>query len=180
MDTLPFFEEIYRELYKNLLYYCFKIIKDREDAKDIVEESYIKLWDNKVIEINYENISCKRICTSWLYTTVHNASINYLELAERRRKKAGDIEKSYYSSQIPSEEHIIIERETIRLMQSGINRLPPECKKIFKYLYIDGLTVRNIHEVTGLSISTIKNQKGRGLELLKKRGFDKKILAWGL
>jgi RNA polymerase sigma-70 factor (ECF subfamily) len=73
------------------------------------------------------------------------------------------------------EEDIIRDEEdTIRAefyaeIHNAIKTLPPECRKIFTMLYIEGKTVRETADELGLARSTIKTQKARGLAMLRKK-----------
>lgn len=63
----------------------------------------------------------------------------------------------------------IIRAEFYGALHRAIKTLPPECRKIFTMLYIQGKTVREIADETGLAVTTIKTQKARGLAALKKK-----------
>jgi RNA polymerase sigma-70 factor (ECF subfamily) len=63
----------------------------------------------------------------------------------------------------------IIRAEFYGELYRAIHTLPPECRKIFTMLYIEGKTVRETAEELGLALSTVKTQKARGLAALKKK-----------
>lgn len=165
---IVFFEFMYEKYFPALRYYAFRILNDKEEAEDIVEDSYIKVLDNRVIEINWENAGREKIVKSWLYTTIRNASLNHLKQQFSRQSKIAEIAQKYYQD-IPSHEHLMIKAETIRIAKEWMDVLPTECRKIFDSLYINGNTVRETSNDSGLSISTIKNQKARGLEIIRKK-----------
>jgi len=50
-----------------------------------------------------------------------------------------------------------------------LNTLPPKCRQIFKMLYVQGKSYEEISQELNLSINNIRNQKARGLMLLKQR-----------
>ena len=63
----------------------------------------------------------------------------------------------------------IIRAEFYGELYRAINTLPPECRKIFTMLYLEGKTVRETAEELGLALTTVKTQKVRGLAALKKK-----------
>jgi len=66
-------------------------------------------------------------------------------------------------------EEDIIRAEFYGELYTAIKTLPPECRKIFTLLYIEGKTVRETADELGLAFSTIKTQKARGLATLRKK-----------
>jgi RNA polymerase sigma-70 factor (ECF subfamily) len=65
--------------------------------------------------------------------------------------------------------HTIIKAETINNLHKAISHLPAQCKNVFTNLYIEGKSVTETAQEMNLSISTIKNQKARGMKLLKAK-----------
>ena len=63
----------------------------------------------------------------------------------------------------------IIRAETLRQVKEAMEQLPAQCKKVFYKLYIEGKTVAETANELHLTVSTIKNQKARGIKLLKLR-----------
>jgi len=61
----------------------------------------------------------------------------------------------------------IIRAETLRQLKEAMNQLPAQCKKVFFKLYIEGKSVKETAEELKLTISTIKNQRARGIKLLR-------------
>lgn len=156
------FTYFFRQLYPALLYFSFRIVKDRTIAEDIVEESFIKIWER------HSQFSHPKVISAWLYTTVRNGSLNRLEKEKREQEHKGKLAEQ----PLPQEEstlNAIIRSEVIREVHASIETLPRACRTIFQMMYIRGMTVREIAEELKLSTSTVKNQKARGLSILRKR-----------
>lgn len=157
------FTYFFNSLYPALLYYAFRILNDKPAAEDVVEESFIKIWER------HNSFSHHQVIKSWLYTTVRNACLNKLQQEQRQNAHKELLAKEQEGSYQNSPLNNIIITEVITEVHSTIKVLPTECRKIFEMMYIQGKTVREIAEELQLSISTIKNQKARGLEILRKR-----------
>lgn len=157
------FTYFFNTLYPALMYYAFRILNDRAAAEDVVEESFIKIWER------HSTFTHPQVIKSWLYTTVRNASLNMLKQEQSQSTHKENIAREQQASYQESPLNDMIIAEVISQVHSTIQVLPTECRKIFQMLYIQGKTVREIAEELGLSISTIKNQKARGLEILRKR-----------
>lgn len=165
------FTYFFNLLYPSLVYYAFRILKDRQAAEDVVEDAFIKIWERHSTFTNSQAIK------PWLYTVARNMCLDRLrkEKSSRRYKEAMSFQgkNSFQESSLND----IIHAEIINEIHSTINSLPTECRKIFQMIYIQGKTVREIADELQLSISTIKNQKARGLSILRKKFPNLVMLA---
>ncbi|HEX7845906.1 MAG TPA: sigma-70 family RNA polymerase sigma factor, partial [Chitinophagaceae bacterium] len=104
----------------------------------------------------------------YLYKSVYHACLRWLE-----REKSAARNLAAYKSLNETEDQDcsvgIINAETIRLLHEAIETLPEQCRKIFKRLYVEGKTVKETAAELKLTISTINNQKARGISLLRER-----------
>ena len=157
------FTYFFNALYPALLYYAFRILGDKPTAEDVVEESFIKIWER------HSTFTHPKVIKAWLYTTVRNGCLNRLQQQQRAINQQDQLAKLSEGEYESFALHEIIRAEVIRELHENIESLPTACRQIFKMLYIQGKTVREIAEELKLSISTIKNQKARGLGLLRKR-----------
>jgi RNA polymerase sigma-70 factor (ECF subfamily) len=152
-----------------LTIYAKGILIDFEQAKDVVQEVFIKIWNSSgAININ---TSLK----SFLYKTVHNACIDYLRKEKSRttlksisyddlqfRLKVFDIQEneSFFDTMFSDELELELRRE--------IEQLPPQCKEIFILNRYGQLSYNDISEKLGISLSTVKTQMGRAMQKLMK------------
>lgn len=153
------FDYFFNTLYKPLLYFALKIVKDKEIAEDVVSESFIKIW--KYHSIFQQHL----VIRSWLYSTTKNACLNQL-IQEKRLKKHIDNISTQTEYVQESTESRLIKAETFKELCQYIEQLPPEMKKIYLLLK-EGLTIRQVSDELNISKSTAKNQLGRGLPILR-------------
>lgn len=156
------FNFFYREYYDTLCYYSFQIIKDEQEADGIVGEAFIKLWERSS---NFDNLPSIR---SFLYKTTKNASLNWLRKQKNENRKTKNF--AYLAEE--NENTIadkIIEIEFHREIFATLNALPPNCRKIFEMIYLQGKNFEQISEELNLSESTVRSQKARGLMLIRQR-----------
>lgn len=156
------FTYFFKELYPALLYYAFRIVNDRPSAEDSVSEAFIKIWKR------HESFDHPQVIKSWLYTTVRNDCLNRLQLASRERRRSEGLALEWADKKQEPVINNIILCEVVAEVHNSIRSLPRECQKIFDLLYVKGMTVREISGFLGVSISTVKNQKARGLSILRK------------
>lgn len=147
--------------YRELVYWGYKICRgDWDLAKDFVQNAFIKAWKA------HDIFSHPSVIKSWLYKTVKNEALNFME----REKRLDIWEKSataIYDDYEEPIEHKIIRKETISMLFNLIKKLPDECRKILELKYIKNISNREIADELGLAISTVKNQKAVGVEKIK-------------
>ena len=151
------FTLIFQAFYKQLCYFSNKLVNDWDSGEDIVVEVFIKLWNAKG---EFANTGALK---RWLYKCTYNKSLNYIQRAKRKNYSNTDIlEKSNSLTDIVESERL----EEIHLL---ITKLPPKCKNIMKLYYSVGLENNQIAKMLNVSVHTVKNQKARGVYLIKKR-----------
>ena len=154
------FEIVYSQYYQALSFFAEQVVKDHFAAKEIVQEVFVKLWEGK-IATDIQNLK------SYLFTATRNSCLNYLEKSSRKQRR-----KQEYSYIAPlSEEGILrnmIHAEVMREVAFAIEKLPQRCKKVIRMTFEEGKTSNEIAHELNIAISTVRNQKARGLGLLKK------------
>jgi RNA polymerase sigma-19 factor, ECF subfamily len=156
------FNHFFNSYYKRAVFFAFGYIRNKEAAEDIIEDSFIKLWNKK--EIFETEAGLK----AYLYKTVHNACLRWLWQKQNRNRhnlsfanQNSTTEQSYVEN--------IIRTETLHQLHRAIDQLPAQCKKIFTKLYIEGKSVAETAQEMNLTASTVKNQKARGIKLLRPK-----------
>jgi RNA polymerase sigma-70 factor (ECF subfamily) len=151
--SLKDYKTLFDELYKSLCLFSNKYIGDLDVSKDIVQDIFIKVWEDK-IEFQSE---CK--IKSYLYTSVKNKSLDYL-----KSKRYKSTEYNISLAQIEEmdtdafflREVVIV--ETRLIIENAIGALPKKCSKIIR-LSIRNFTNLEIAKELGISINTVKAQK---------------------
>ncbi|MEO8403442.1 MAG: RNA polymerase sigma-70 factor [Chitinophagaceae bacterium] len=160
------FNHFFNTLYPGLLFYAYRMINDKVAAEDIVEESFIKIWER------HTTFHHHRLIKSWMYTTVRHACIDWhrqLKVTQEKEQEMAHLQKNNTETYAIQE---MIRAEVASEIYNAINDLPPRCQQVFKLLFIEGKTLKQAADEMKLSIHTIKNQRARGLTILKKRAPD--------
>lgn len=146
------YKSVYDTMYTSLCLFSNKYVENLDVAKDIVQEVFIKIWEDKVEFQNQNNIK------SYLYTSVKNRSINYLNNSRVKSTQSLQQEDFEDSDSDPFFVNEVIISETSILINSAIATLPKKCAQIIK-LSILGMSNPEIAEELALSLNTIKAQK---------------------
>ena len=155
------FENIYTENYRLIFNVVQKIIGNTEDASDIVQETFIVLYQalQKNTRIDYPR--------SWLYRVAVNRSIDYL----KKQNRNGNIEQA---KNIATEEHSFETTEQQKIVQQALMKLKPE-EKTLAVLYSEGLSYKEMAEISRIKFTSIGKTLAR---TLKKLGNELKKLNY--
>lgn len=154
----------YFKIYFNaLVLFAKSYTSDADSAEDIVEESFIKLWERREIFTN------ENVIKPYLYRTVSNACIDLL----RREKVKGLREKEYNyldgGATALFALQDMIRTEIIRELYTALHKLPPICRAVILKSFIEGKGPERIANELNISVNTVRSHKCRGLQLLRKK-----------
>jgi RNA polymerase sigma-70 factor (ECF subfamily) len=155
------FEVLFNDNYERLAYYAYQYLKDQDNAEDVVQELFSKLW------INRKKLGSDINITAYLYSAVRNACLNHI--------KHEKVKESFQLNSIiplPNDNYIsnkIDADELNKLIQSSIFELPPERQKIFLLSREQGMKYQEIAEHLAISVKTVEAQMGSALRFLRER-----------
>jgi RNA polymerase sigma-70 factor (family 1) len=151
---------IFEQFHTGLLYFAMNYVTNSHEAEDVVAETFITLWRKKK---DFEKLAAIK---SFLYTAVRNACINKLKQRKRHANSHKEIEylSEKWEEVYPAQ---IIKAELMQQIWLDIEKLPPIRRKIFKMIYLEGLSIFEIATILGISVDTVRVQKARALHTLR-------------
>ncbi|RAW00891.1 RNA polymerase sigma-70 factor [Pseudochryseolinea flava] len=154
------FEALFKNYHRQLVNLAYNLLRDKDLAKDVVQEVFLKLWKNKD-ELHFG----EQIHHYLFRATVHTA-MN----AIRFQKKIVRIDDDPVIDTLTASEHRddISYTELEVNVREAIDRLPPKCKTIYLLSRHEGLKYQQIADVLELSLKTVENQMGIALEKLRQ------------
>src|SRR3982751_3777448 len=156
-ELYQLFEKLFKEHYEALSNYAFSILRNKDDAEDIVQDVFIKLWQNSPDVIHTPQVKF------YLLTAVKNGCISFL------RKQAGKIfvqpDNLQVSISEETRDHTI---DPAKLVGEAISLLPAQCAVIFKMSRFGKLTYGQIAQELGISVKTVENQVGKALRIMRE------------
>jgi RNA polymerase sigma-70 factor (ECF subfamily) len=155
------FEEIYRSYYPRLFNYCLSYIGNPEDAQEIIQTIFLRLW------IRRDEIKINLSLKAYLYSATKNESLNYLN----HNKVKDKYSQFKMEAEKPLQENIQqkLEKEELeRLIKRAILKLPDKRRKIFELSRFDGLKYDDIAKKLSVSVKTVETQMSKALKSLRK------------
>lgn len=147
--------------YKNLVYsVVLRMINDHEEANDLSQEIFIKLYKN------LDKYSPEFKFSTWVIRISTNHVIDYRRKRKQDIVSIDDVEYELTSSSTPENEYIMSEEKTA--LHSLIDSLPDMYKKPIVMYHTDGLSYQEIADATSEPLSKVKNRIFRGRKLLRE------------
>lgn len=155
------FEQLFKKYYQDLYQFCFRYVKQEETAEEIVQDVFVKLWQQKKQPDFHTSVK------AYLYAAVKNASLNYLKSQYARQQFEGH-ETSKNELQSFNTQETIDFDELSKLVSEAVESLPKQCRTIFEMSRTGGYTYQEISKELDISPKTVENQMGIALKKLKE------------
>lgn len=166
------FNELFHREYGNLCRYALSYMQDESLAEDVVQDTFIKIWEQK------KDLIASAEIRFYLITAVRNNCIS----AIRKQKTA----KVHFTEETPEPEpEVFITRrqhneqadEQARKIKEALALLPPKCKEVFLLIKMQGMSYKQAAEALNLSVKTIENQMGKAIKTLREMAATRAVVA---
>lgn len=152
--------EIYSRYHGVLYGHAYRRIQDREDARDIVQDLFTSIWDNR------QSLQITTSFSSYLYTAVRNRILNIHRNQKVRDEFAVSMQK-FIDEGCRTTEEEVREKELRMLIEKEVAALPPQMRMIFEMSRNLEKTHQEIADQLNLSPLTIRTQVRNALRILR-------------
>lgn len=157
------FTEFYTQIFQSLIIASDKYVKNIFVAEEIVQDFFLKIWEGP------GNLELVKSVKPYIYRSVINASINYINRQRNIELHHQKILADYtdeYLIEMDEENALIV------LLHCEIEKLPSQCKKVFKLNRFEHLKYKEIALALGISERTVENHIANALKLLRNALLD--------
>ncbi|MEM7372916.1 MAG: sigma-70 family RNA polymerase sigma factor [Bacteroidota bacterium] len=147
---------LYRQFYNYAMSICLRYSKDREEAKEIVNDGFLKIF------AKLDKYDHRKSFQGWLRRIMINASIDFY----RRNQK------HYHQADLEAAKHMGVEAHglsslTQQEIMDAVQKLPPSYRMVFNLFVVEGYKHEEIAEELGISIGTSKSNLAKARAKLK-------------
>ncbi len=153
------FESIYQKYAKDLRRFIFFKTQDIAKAEDLLQETFIKLWDN------CDKVAVDKV-KSYLYTVASNMFLNLVKHEKVVRKHQNAI-AIHQTNESP--EFILLEKEFMDKLDRVINSLPEKQKEVFLLNRIEKKKYREIAEQLDISVKAVEKRMHAALLVIREQ-----------
>lgn len=156
--SLDAYKYIYREYKYWMFIQAYSELDDELAAQDLVQEMMVDFWQFQL----YENV--KTTLKGYLISIIRNRAYNYLRAAHRKQKRMQEMPiQEYLLPDVDLDRNQLSEK-----LQRALNKLPPKTLQVFTLFYEEGLSYKQIAEITHNSRFTINSHINKARKILKK------------
>ncbi|WP_422081587.1 sigma-70 family RNA polymerase sigma factor [Ulvibacterium sp.] len=155
-DNTKEIERLFKEHYALLYLVSLGIVKDRETAKDVVQDFFISYWQKR------EHISLTVSFKSYAIKAVKNLSLLSVKKIAREKSLLRHLDVGNFE-----EQQVSTGSDKSLRLQELLNKLPESRRKIFMSFVVNGQSYSEIAENNGISVNTVKTQMKRAYAFLR-------------
>lgn len=153
---------IFDRFYGLLFIHACKLLRNEDEAKDVVQELFEVLWTRR------EGLSFEQSLSAYLYASIRNRIINRISHYEVEHKYInslrGFIDRDTYFADYRVREH-----EMRKMIEEEISALPPKMREIFELSRRDYFSHKEIAEKLQISEHTVRTHVKKALRILKPK-----------
>ncbi|HRP55479.1 RNA polymerase sigma-70 factor [Agriterribacter sp.] len=155
------FGVVVHTLYKKLFLFTVSLVRSENEADDIMQEVFLKIWLHRSSLTAIENPF------GWICRIIANTASNHLRSSIRR-----ELNSHRFNSQLAHAEEIeggIDAKFTQSLIDEAVSLLPPKRKLVFLLNKKEGLSRKEIAERLNISEHTVRNQLAEAIQFIRER-----------
>jgi RNA polymerase sigma-70 factor, ECF subfamily len=159
------FEMIFKTYYQPLCNYAYSFVHDRDEAEEIVQATFLSVWEKK------DNLNIHTGVKPYLYAMVRNAALNVLK-HEKIKQQHATVELAVAERSAESVTRTVMASELEERIYRALNKLPEQCRLVFKLSRFEELKYAEIAEQLNISVKTVENQMGKALKIMREQLKD--------
>ncbi|MFC6100360.1 RNA polymerase sigma factor [Olivibacter domesticus] len=155
-------EALYHKHKKKLALSLLKLLKDETLAEDVLQESFIRVWEN------HAAIDPEKSFGAYL----HRIAVNLVYDIYRRSARDKQLSQHLLNHTTELYTHIeerLVGQERLGLLRKLLEQLPPQRRKVFELFKLEGKSYREISAELGISKATINSHITKVNQFLRDR-----------
>ncbi|MNJ98923.1 ECF RNA polymerase sigma factor SigW [compost metagenome] len=154
------FAEIYNR-YKGVLYlHAYRMIQNREEAKDVVQELFAAIWTN------HERLNIKTTLSAYLYGAIRNRILDVIAHQKIVLKYTDSLQNFLETGESVTDDQIR-RKELTTIIETEISLMPPKMREVFELSRQQDLSHKEIAAQLNISDKTVKKQVSKAIKLLR-------------
>ena len=155
------FRLVFNHYSKELAPFIIKLTDSPELAREVVQDIFLQLWEQRQKLISIENPR------GWIIRLASNTAIDYLRKRAANGRLFERLKLQKRTAETPEATFAVKELET--RLEHAVNLLPPARQKVYRLSREHHLTIPEIAASTGVSVNTVKNQLVAALKAIRRQ-----------
>ena len=158
---LETFKKQYLSFHPKLFRIAYTLLNNKDDAEDILQEVYIKLWNSR------NSLTTIQHSEAYSITLLKNLCLDFLR-TPYRQKPSTDLEMIESVTTL-QQDNVLEQRNEVQIVKQLIERLPINQRTVLKLHSIEACSMNEIEEIMGLSAVNIRVLLSRGRKVIKEQ-----------
>lgn len=156
------FSSFYELFWEPLYLYVYKVLQDQEEAMDVVQETFVAVWQQRHQMLLTHSIS------SYIYSIARYKAFSVIRKNIKKKDYLASL-IDFMDQYAQTPEEIMISHQLQNLLDEQIETLPPKMKEIFLLSREAQLSYKEIAEKLNISDKTVKKQISNSLKIIRMR-----------
>lgn len=169
-DNEAALDYLFLAYYEKLCLYAFTVLKNKDIAEEIVQDVFVKLWEQ------HRKLNIETSIKAYLFRTVHNHCINYFDHLRVQKKYSEESQKANHEIISPVSLDYPVANLLMQELENKINQsvsqLPGQCQEVFLLVRYEDFSYSEVAEKLGISVNTVKTQLKRAMSRLREEFKD--------
>ncbi len=154
------FEKIFHMYHKQLYFFCYSFLNQKEDAENLTQDVFVKLW------VNRASLDCEKSFSGFLFTMTKNLALNHIRKTIHQQIFVNQLLNDNLEDCYQTDKQVSL-NEVKNSLNKLLNRLPAKRKEIFILSREKGLSHKEISKRLGVSIHTVESQMSKALKFIR-------------
>lgn len=156
------FTEIYKRYWSVLYLHARHMLRDEDQARDVVQEVFAMMWNKHTEFQPTVNLS------AYLYKSIRNRILNIIRHGKIRENYLADLGE-FVDQEVVQTDELVRYNDLKRLIEKEVSNMPPKMREVFEMSRDEGLSHTEIGERLGISNLTVKKQVSKAVTILRKK-----------
>lgn len=157
------FAVLYERHSPMLLAMALKMLRNRPDAEEVVQEVFIYAWRRAA---DYDRN--RAAVSSWLVLIVRSRCLDRLRSFQRMDAMLAVVGREAPDAEGPKSYSKVLERQRAARLHDALRRLPEAQREVLEHSFFGGLTQREVAELTGIPLGTVKTRTLLAMQKLRR------------
>ena len=160
------FQKIYEKYHYDLFQFLFYMVKNREQAEDLVQEVYIRVLKA------YDKFEGRSSEKTWLFSIARHVAIDWFrkqKTIRHRLLEKFDWDKQQIEDHQPMPDEVTLQNEQIQWMYRSLDACTIDQRSVLILRYLQELSITETADALGWSSSKVKTTQHRALKQLQKQ-----------
>ncbi|MCM3664705.1 sigma-70 family RNA polymerase sigma factor [Mesobacillus subterraneus] len=145
-----------------VLQLAYSYVRDRQTAEDLAQEIFFKCYQK------YDTFQGNAQIQTWLFRVASNHCKDYLKSWHHKKVFVSNYLSSFLTNHQSSPENELIKSAENQELTEALFKLPVKYREILFLFYFQECSLKEISEISGLNLNTVKSRLSRAKTLLKE------------